>query len=73
MLIMNHILRKNIGVIKVPDRAAAVVTNSADDIIKQAWTCSFKWSKFPRGVLLEFFYEDFRIDIGQLTNARRWT
>jgi hypothetical protein len=31
MLIMNHILCTNIGVIEVPDRAAAVVTNSADD------------------------------------------
>jgi hypothetical protein len=71
MYIINHMLHTKISVIEVPDRAAAAVTNSADDIVKQIWTCFFKWSTFPRVVLLDFFDQDVRFDIWNLTNDRR--
>jgi hypothetical protein len=39
MLIMNHMLHKKIGVIQVPGRAAAAVTNSIDSVVNQTLYC----------------------------------
>ena len=59
MLIMNHILHRKIGVIEVPDKAAAAVTNSIDSVVNQTLYCMLKWGKFPTFFLVDFFDHDY--------------
>jgi hypothetical protein len=59
MLIMTRMLHKKIGVIEVPDRAAAAVTNSIDNVVNQTLYFILKWGKFPTFFLADFFDHDY--------------